>query len=171
MHTDLACMQSPSCARHVTCHRLRVPGLLYDFHFLQRWWWQSRVPPAFVTLPFAFICSADHRMLLWEGGVHCKLFWPSFEHIPDCMTKGEFYTVFYCGRGSYSLQNTVFSFCRPHTQTAFWWLVVCCNNFKLACLIFPVSLRLVHAHFCVCLMLHIEWRRPFLLYLVRITPM
>jgi hypothetical protein len=167
---DLACMQSPSSAWHVTCHGLRVPGLLYDFHFLKSWWWwQSRVPP-FVTLLIAFSCSADHIMLLWEGGFHYKLFWPSFEHVPDWRQKKNFIQYFTWGRGSYSLQNTVFCFCRPHThKTALSSLVVCCSNYKLACLIFPVALRLVHAHICVCLVLHIEWRKPFLLYVVRIT--
>lgn len=77
--------------------------------------------------------------------------------------KENFRQYFTWGGGSYSLQNTVFCFCRPHTHTHTnsLLLVGCCSNYGLACLIFPISLRMVHAHFCVCLVLHIEWRKTF----------
>lgn len=43
--------------------------------------------------------SRSHNAFIRRGGGHCKLFWPSFIHIPDCKTKEEFYTVFYLGGG------------------------------------------------------------------------
>jgi hypothetical protein len=120
MHTvDLACVQSPSSAWHITCHGLRVAGLLYDFNFLQRWWWQSRVPP-FVMLPFAFNCFADHRMLLWEGGVHCKLFWLFFEHLPDCKTEDNILL----GRGDLIVCKIWYFVSAVHTHTNSLWISV-----------------------------------------------